>query len=291
MLEMVYVPDGTFLMGQTEAEKQELIRLRGEKKYEEYYRRELPQHEVHVKEFRMGKYPVTQAQWEALMGNNPSKFKGANRPVEKVSWDDVQEFLKKLNAQGEKNRGNPPLPLPGGETPPWPPLRGEFRLPSEAEWEYACRAGTSTPFYFGETISPDLANYDGNYTYASGPKGEYRQQTTDVGSFPPNAFGLCDMHGNVWEWCADPWHDNYEGAPQDGSVWEKAGNARYRLLRGGSWSFDPHDLRCASRSYDGPDIRTSSSVFGWCVCRVRGLFCNPFALFILFTLLGGYRGR
>ena len=144
------------------------------------------------------------------------------------------------------------------------------RLPSEAEWEYACRAGTTTPFYFGETITPDLVNYDGNVSYGAAPKGLYREQTTDVGSFPPNAFGLYDMHGNVWEWCADPWHDNHEGAPSDGRVWDgSSNNNRYqnydllvnikndyrtRLLRGGSWNFDPAYCRSAIRDFsNAPD--------------------------------------
>ena len=110
-----------------------------------------------------------------------------------------------------------------------------FRLPTEAEWEYACRAGTTTPFYFGETISADQANYDGNYVYGKGKQGVYREQTTDVGSFPSNAWGLCDMHGNVWEWCADTWHENYTGAPTDGSAWGILGDKKAKLLRGGSW--------------------------------------------------------
>ncbi len=122
-----------------------------------------------------------------------------------------------------------------------------YRLPSEAEWEYACRAGTTTPFHFGETITSDLANYDGNSTYASGPKGVYRRETTPVGSFPPNAFGLYDMHGNVYEWCADAWHDNYEGAPSDGSAWESGKNDSERMLRGGSWNFDAVHCRSAYR--------------------------------------------
>jgi formylglycine-generating enzyme required for sulfatase activity len=123
----------------------------------------------------------------------------------------------------------------------------EYRLPSEAEWEYACRGGTTTPFHFGETITTDLANYNGNYTYASEPKRKYLQETTDVGSFPPNAFGLYDMHGNVWEWCQDDWHDNYSNAPKDGSVWtSRSGNTK--LLRGGSWYVNPVHCRSASRN-------------------------------------------
>ncbi len=109
-----------------------------------------------------------------------------------------------------------------------------YRLPSEAEWEYACRAGTTTPFYFGETITTDLVNYNGKYPYASAPEGVGCERTTDVGRFPPNAFGLYDMHGNLWEWCADSWHDNYEGAPADGSVWKGNNEDRF-VLRGGSW--------------------------------------------------------
>ena len=223
-LEMVLIPAGTFLMGSPENE---------EGRSDD----ESPQHRVTVAPFYMGKYSVTQAQWEAVMGNNPSNFKGANRPVEQVSWEDAQEFCQRLNKNFRSLGDFGSLP---------------FRLPSEAEWEYACRAGTTMPFYFGETITTELANYDGNYTYASGTKGTYREQTTDVGSFPPNAFGLYDMHGNVWEWCADPWHDNYDGAPTDGSVWEKAGNASYRLLRGGSWDYRPGYVRSAYRDDSSP---------------------------------------
>jgi len=123
----------------------------------------------------------------------------------------------------------------------------DYRLPSEAQWEYACRAGTTTPFYFGETITPDLANYDGNSIYAQEPKGVYRQETTPVGKFPPNAFGLYDMHGNVWEWCADTWHDNYKDAPTDGSVWIENGDDNRSPLRGGSWYYDPDRCRSAYR--------------------------------------------
>ena len=133
----------------------------------------------------MGKDPVSQAQWEAAMGNNPAKFPGKNRPVEQVSWYDCLEFCKKLGVQQSDN----------------------FRLPSETEWEYACRAGTTSPFYFGETLTTELANYNGNHTYANEAKGIYRGETNSVGSFPANAFGLYDMHGNVWEWCLDNYHN------------------------------------------------------------------------------------
>ena len=174
----------------------------------------------------MGKYEVTQAQWENIMGENPSSFKGANRPVERVSWNDAQAFLKKLNA----NPSHSPLNQ-GGQ-------RGVFRLPSEAEWEYAARAGTQTAYAFGDDPARlgDYAWFDDN----SGNK------THPVGQKKPNAFGLYDMHGNVWEWVADTWHNNYGGAPTDGSVWD-SGDSDWRVLRGGSWYNNAKDLRCAVR--------------------------------------------
>jgi formylglycine-generating enzyme required for sulfatase activity len=161
------------------------------------------------------------------MGNNPSNFKlGAQHPVETVSWDDAKAFTKKLTAM---NNG-----------------LYKFRLPTEAEWEYACRAGTTTPFYFGETISTDQANYDGNYVYGPGREGEYRKKTTPVGSFPPNDFGLYDMHGNVWEWCED-WYgeEYYKHSPRDNPKGPETGELR--VLRGGSWLNFPRALRCALR--------------------------------------------
>ncbi len=188
---MMSIPAGTFLMGSPENE------LKRESN-------EGPQHEVRVSQFFMARYLVTQAQWRAVaemspvereLDVDPSSFKGANRPVEKVSWDDAVEFCARLSA----HTGRP------------------YRLPTEAEWEYACRAGTKTPFHFGETITTDLANYRGtdseeynwSGSYGSGPKGEYREETTVVDHFDvANAFGLCDMHGNVWEWCQDISHDN-----------------------------------------------------------------------------------
>jgi len=148
-------------------------------------------------------------------------------------WDDAKAFCDRLSQHT-------------GQT---------FRLPSEAEWEYACRAGTTTPFYFGETITPDLVNYDGNYPYGKAPEGKYRAETTPVGSFPPNAFGLHDMHGNVWEWCEDVWHENYEGVPTDGSAWETGRDHSYRLLRGGSWHDNAVWCRAALRDKGTPDYR------------------------------------
>ncbi|MBF2007965.1 MAG: formylglycine-generating enzyme family protein [Chlorogloeopsis fritschii C42_A2020_084] len=219
-LEMVQIPGGKFLMGSPKGEQGR-------------YDSEEPQHQVTVPGFFMGKYAVTQAQYQAIMGSNPSHFRGEKRPVEQVSWNNAVEFCKRLSQKT-------------GRT---------YTLPREAEWEYACRAGTTTPFYFGETITTDLVNYDGRYTYASAPQGQYRKQTTDVGSFPPNAFGLYDMHGNVWEWCQDTWHDNYNGAPTDGSAWLTGGNTNVRLLRGGSWLYYPENCRSAGRINPYPVVR------------------------------------
>ncbi|QLE58405.1 SUMF1/EgtB/PvdO family nonheme iron enzyme [Nostoc sp. TCL26-01] len=210
-LEMVQIPGGTFTMGSSAEE----VGRRAD---------ESSQHQVTVPGFFMGKYEVTQAQYQAIMGANPSNFKGEKRPVEQVSWNDAVEFCNKLSQKTGR----------------------KYRLPSEAEWEYACRAGTTTPFYFGETITTDLVNYDGNYTYSSAPKGKYRQQTTPVDAFPPNAFGLHDMHGNVWEWCQDHWHDYYNGAPINDSAWLENDNS-IRLLHGGSWNFSPVVCRSANR--------------------------------------------
>ncbi|MEG4627907.1 bifunctional serine/threonine-protein kinase/formylglycine-generating enzyme family protein [Microcoleus sp. w1-18aA5] len=211
ILDMVAIPGGSFVMGSpnTEAGRSN---------------NEGPQRTVNISPFFMGKYPITQEQWEVVMGNNPSDIKGLKRPVEQVSWNNALEFCQKISQKTGKI----------------------YRLPSEAEWEYACRAGTTTPFYFGETITPNLVNYDGNYPYGAAPKGRYRKQTTDVGSFPPNPFGLYDMHGNVWEWCSDKWHDNYSGAPTDGSSWETATDNK-RVLRGGSWNNHALYSRSADR--------------------------------------------
>jgi formylglycine-generating enzyme required for sulfatase activity len=230
-LEMMLIPGDTFIMGSPPEEL-------------EHRDRESPQHSVTVQPFFMGKYQVTQAQWRFVaqlpqvnkeLDPEPSNFKGDgstsltnNRPVEQVSWKDAVEFCDRLSQYT-------------GRT---------YRLPSEAEWEYACRAGTTTPFHFGETITTDLVNYNGNYTYGQGSKGVYRKETTEVGSFGvANNFGLYDMHGNVWELCQDDWHSDYEGAPIDGSAWlnnEEDNNGK--LLRGGSWNNVPDYCRSASRS-------------------------------------------
>ena len=217
-MEFVFVPGGCFQMGSNNGDSDEK-----------------PAHKVCLEGFWMGKYEVTQAQWENIMGENPSSFKGANRPVERVSWNDAQAFLKKLNA----NPSHSPLNQ-GGQ-------RGVFRLPSEAEWEYTARAGTQTAYAFGDDPARlgDYAWFDDN----SGNK------THPVGQKKPNAFGLYDMHGNVWEWVADTWHNNYGGAPTDGSVWD-SGDSDWRVLRGGSWYNNAKDLRCAVRDwYDGQYLR------------------------------------
>ena len=177
---------------------------------------------------------------------NPSRFQGDNHPVEQVSWYDAVEFCERLSAHtGLK-----------------------YDLPTEAEWEYACRAGTTTPFQFGETITPDVANYRGTGAYNNGPTGEQRRQTTPVDHFGiANTFGLCDMHGNVWEWCQDHWHDNYEGAPTDGRAWLTADEHSRRVVRGGARNCFPEQCRSASRVENAADSR--SYVIGFrVVCRV-----------------------
>ncbi len=201
-LDMVSIPSGKFSMGSPE-------------------NIEKPQHEVIVQPFLMGKYPITQAQYQQVMDKkNPSYFKGDDqRPVEKVSWDDAAEFCQRLSEKIGQ-------------------IGIEYRLPSEAEWEYACRAGTTTLYHFGDTLKDKLANYGRNV-----------DETTSVGQFPPNAFGLYDMHGNVWEWCEDDWHRNYQGAPNDGKAWVSGESNSKKILRGGSWYVQPGRCRSASRYY------------------------------------------
>jgi len=228
-LEMVSIPSGTFLMGSPEDEL-------------ERYEDEFPQHEVTVGPFFMGAYPVTQAQWRVVaampqiereLAPDPSHFKGDNRPVEQVSWYDAMEFCARISVHTGR----------------------QYRLPTEAEWEYACRAGTTTPFHFGETISSELANYQGSTIYADGPMGEDATETTPVDHFGiANAFGLSDMYGNVFEWCQDHWHSNYEGAPTDGSAWLADDDEGSRVYRGGSWDLNPWICRSASRYNFGPGL-------------------------------------
>ncbi|MEM9091270.1 MAG: formylglycine-generating enzyme family protein [Cyanobacteria bacterium P01_F01_bin.53] len=237
-LRMMEIPAGRFVMGSPE---EELERQQSEG----------PQHEVTLGRFFMAKYPVTQAQWRAVAAMEsvnqvlepaPAYFKGDLHPVESVSWYDAVEFCDRLTLHTNR----------------------QYRLPTEAEWEYACRAGTTTPFHFGETINTELANYRGtdheeygwSGSYGAGPKGDYREKPTPVNQFKgANAFGLVDMHGNVWEWCQDHYHDSYEGAPNDGSAWEDKQKDATRILRGGSWNDIPRNCRSACRNYTSPVYR------------------------------------
>ncbi|MEM6866797.1 MAG: SUMF1/EgtB/PvdO family nonheme iron enzyme [Cyanobacteria bacterium P01_C01_bin.121] len=248
-IEMLQISAGRFVMGSPEDEPKRDSN-------------EGPQHEVQVPAFFMGMYPVTQAEWRWVAENvpqvnqelkaDPASFKGDRHPVESVSWYEAVEFCDRLSQHT-------------GRT---------YRLPSEAEWEYACRGQTAPPagdnsqyppFYFGETITTTVANYRGtdweemewSGSYGRGPKGEHRQTTTPVDHFGvTNAFGLCDLHGNVFEWCLAHYHSSYEGAPTDGSAWidEEAAENELRILRGGSWVNDPRFCRCASRTGDYPRV-------------------------------------
>jgi formylglycine-generating enzyme required for sulfatase activity len=233
-LEMVLIPEGRFQMGALPDEHG-------------YRNTESPQHLVTVKSFSMSKYLITQGQWKIVsslprvvrdLNPNPSHFQGWNLPVEKVSWEDVEEFCQRLTNK----------------------LKRTFRLPSEAEWEYACRAGTNTPFYFGESITTDYANYNGE-AYSSASKGLCRKTTTPVGTLGfANAFGLYDMHGNLNEWCEDSWHDFYENpshqAPTDASSWNGRG-VRDRVFRGGSWNDPSERCRSACRSCFALNVKTN----------------------------------
>ena len=268
---MMRIPAGEFWMGSPKGEKNS-------------YDDEQPQHKVTIEQdFYMSQTPITQGQWKAVaklnpvkrdLKENPSEFKGDdNLPVEQVSWYDAIEFCARLTRETAKN----------------------YRLPSEAQWEYACRAVSSEivsnennekfnqessnkerpvsylPFFFGETITDKLANYYASEIYEAEPAGKYREKTTSVGQFYPNAFGLYDMHGNVWEWCADPWHNDYKDYPpnNNGDVWdENVNDDRYenyvenidtllnssitRVRRGGSWNDIPGFCRSADRNDKTP---------------------------------------
>ncbi|MFM7641513.1 MAG: formylglycine-generating enzyme family protein [Cyanobium sp.] len=283
-LPLLWIPPGRFWMGSPESEA-------GRRADES------PQHLVQLTGFFQGQTPITQAQWRAVaqwepregerwgkaLSPNPSFFQQQRetskqngplrkvadalvdrerssatptteddrRPVETVSWHDAMEFCSRLRQRTDRH----------------------YTLSSEAQWEYACRGGTTTPFAFGETITPELANYDCNYTYGQGGKGEYREQTTPVGMFPANAWGLQDMHGNVGEWCLDHWHESYEGAPEDGSAWLSEGEER-RLVRGGSWFDDPRNCRSATRFQFHPGNAIDGIGFR-VVCLPQGPSLNP----------------
>ncbi len=229
-MKFAWIPPGTFLMGSQKEEEERHDSLKTQLKV------------TLSRGFYMGVHLVTQEQWKEVMGNNPSMFKGENNlPVETVSWNDCQVFIKKLREKDKKS----------------------YRLPTESEWEYACRGGTTTPFHFGATISTDQANYDGSFTYGNGKIGVYRGKTTPVGSFSANEWGLHDMHGNVWEWCQD-WC-GWEYYTQKDMVDPRGPNAgQYRVLRGGSWCCKPQRCRSASRFWLDPGLRDGS--FGLRVC-------------------------
>ena len=283
-LPLLWIPGGEFVMGSPPDEL-------------ERFDSEGPQQRVRLAGFWLGQTPITQGQWRAVarlvpplgqrwqrqLPANPSYFqpkgeKNAShgrfallpgesntdqRPVEQVSWHDAMEFCRRVETL---------LPVGSG-------LR--CSLPSEAQWEYACRAGESTPFSCGETITPELANYNGSHTYADGPKGEYGKQTTPVWIFPANGWGLHDMHGNVWEWCLDHWHESYDNAPFDGRAWinpaakdSEAEEEQPRLLRGGSWFDLPRGCRSAYRYHFLPD--DANDLVGFrVVCLPQGPSLNP----------------
>jgi eukaryotic-like serine/threonine-protein kinase len=229
-LKMVKIPAGKFLMGSPASEQ-------------DRQQDEGPQHQVNVSEFYLGQTLVTQAQWTEIMGNNPAHFQENNKlPVEDVSWLDTMDFCQKLSQKTGKI----------------------YRLPSEAEWEYACRAGTTSPFAFGETITPAVVNYKGDYPDRGSARGQSRGKTTPGGLFPPNLFGLYDLHGNLWEWCLDEWADSYDGAPNDGSargdIKARDKNKR-RVLRGGSWSNLASNCRAADRYVNFASLRYISIGF------------------------------
>ncbi|WP_269086305.1 SUMF1/EgtB/PvdO family nonheme iron enzyme [Trichormus sp. NMC-1] len=245
-LELVRVPAGKFTMGIPPQER-EIALENGLKNgvdpenLQRWLDWSTPQHEIHLQEFLMGKYTVTNAQWRAVMKTNPSekydrKFQGDMQPVVGISWYEARAFCQKLSEQTKR----------------------AVRLPTEAEWEYACRAGTTTPFAFGNNITTNQVNYDGNNSYDDAPKGKYRECTVDVNSFSPNSWHLYQMHGNVWEWCLDRWHDSYSQKPKrlksnGNEVWGETNVDEHDNLphsvRGGSWCYDAFDCRSTNRCW------------------------------------------
>ena len=254
--ELVLIPTGRFEMGSSERERKKALAAGAQKAWLE---REVPQHQVAIdRSIALGRYPVTVGEWRQFVRATgwvsksevnwaaPGFRQTESHPVVGVTWHDAQRYVVWLTVQ----------------------TGHLYRLPSEAEWEYACRAGTTTAFSFGDAINTALANYDGNSSYDGSPKGAYRQGTTAVGEFPANPWGLFDMHGNVWEWVQDAVHDNYEGAPADGSAWEQGGDQGRRILRGGSWLYNPRYLRSALRN--GFAATMSNDIVGFRVARDLG---------------------
>jgi formylglycine-generating enzyme required for sulfatase activity len=253
---LALIPAGRFAMGSPEHERRIAMTAGAQKNW---LARETPQHWVDIgRPFALGRYPITVGEWRIFAGatgwqgqgevawDAPGFAQTDAHPVVGVTWHDAQRYVQWLSD-----------------------LTGQrYRLPTEAEWEYACRAGTRTAFSCGDTISPDLANYDGNFTYNGGARGIYRKGTTPAGAFAPNAWGLCDMHGNVWEWVQDVVHENYEGAPTDGRAWEVGGDQSRRILRGGSWLYNPRYLRSALRN--GFSAVLSNDIVGFRVVRELG---------------------
>lgn len=266
--EMVVVPAGSFMMGTAQAEIEALIKE--DRSWARLFLLEAPRHEVTIaKPFAIGRYAVTLGEfgafvketgyslpdegftceggdWDVHKGSsfrNPGFAQDDSYPVVCVNWRDAKAYAEWLSDKTGK----------------------EYRLPSEAEWEYACRAGTQTPFWWGSPISTDQANYDGNGTFGGGKKGEYRQKSVPVNSFQPNPWGLYQVHGNVWEWCEDCWNEGYTGAPCDGSAWT-SGDCSQRVTRGGSWDMDPQYHRSASRDRNDP-AGDRSSIEGFRVVR------------------------
>ena len=251
--ELVFIPSGRFRMGSPEHERRKAQQAGA---LPTWLERETPPRWVDIERpFALGRYPVTVAEWRSFAQDTGWQRRGEidwrapgfaqedNHPVVGVSWHDAQLYVAWLSRRtGER-----------------------YRLPTEAEWEYACRAGTKTAFSFGDAISTELANYDGHHSYNGSPRGVSRAGTTQVGSFPANPWGLHDMHGNVWEWVQDPVHDNYLGAPSTGIAWETGGDANRRVLRGGSWQYSPRYLRSAMRN--GFAAALSNGIVGFRVAR------------------------
>jgi formylglycine-generating enzyme required for sulfatase activity len=250
---MVLIQTGRFQMGSPEHERRIAMAAGSQKNW---IARETPQHWVGIERpFAMGRYPVTVGEWRAFAQASAWQPAGEvdwaapgfpqtdDHPVVGVTWFDALQYVAWLSAATGKR----------------------YRLPSEAEWEYACRAGTRTAFNTGDTIATTQANFDGTFTYNGGPRGEFRHGTTKVDTFAPNAWGLHDMHGNVWEWVQDVVHENYDGAPGDGSAWETGGDQVRRILRGGSWLYNPRYLRSALRN--GFSAVLSNDIVGLRVVR------------------------